>query len=98
MVKKTTRIVKKGKAIAWYSLVLIAVMAIATHNEYPSTAAIITGWFVMPMSLSYGIILKILKRATRKICFLIALINTVVVFVIFAFLGSGLIASVPMPL
>lgn len=96
--QKTTRIVKKGKAIVWYLLVLFAVMAIATHNEYPSTAAIISGWFVMPMGLSYGIILRILKRTTRKICFLVALINTVVIFVIFAFLGSGLIASVPMPL
>lgn len=96
--QKTTRIVKKGKAIVWYLLVLIIVMVIATHNEYPSTAAIITGWFVMPMGLSYGIVLNILKRVTRKICFLVALINTVVIFVIFAFLGSGLIASVPMPL
>ena len=98
MVKKTTRIVKKGNAVVWYLLVLIVIMAIATHNEYPSTAAIISGWFVMPMGLSYGIILKILKRVTRKICFLVALINTVVVFAIFAFLGSGLIASVPTPL
>lgn len=96
--QKTMRIVKKGKAIVWYLLVLIVIMAIATHNEYPSTAAIISGWFVMPMGLSYGIILKILKRVTRKICFLVALINTVVVFAIFAFLGSGLITSVPTPL
>lgn len=98
MIRKATNIVRKGRALTWYLLVIIVIMAIATHNECPSTAAIISGWFVMPMGLSYGIILKILKRITRKICFLVALINTVVVFAIFAFLGSGLIASVPMPL
>ena len=61
--------------------------AIATHNEYLTTALIINLWFSIPMSRSYYVELFIFKKASNVLYVIIAIVNTIILFIILCALG-----------
>lgn len=61
--------------------------AIATHNEYLTTALIINLWFSIPMSISYYVELFIFKKASNVLYVIIAIVNTIILFIILCALG-----------
>lgn len=71
-----------------YFSVLVIISAIVVHNEYFSTAMIISTWFVAPMSIMYFIELCITRKQSMKAFVVIAVVNTLIVFGIMCILGA----------
>lgn len=70
-----------------YFFIIFMIGAIATHNEYLTTALIINLWFSIPMSISYYVELFIFKKASNVLYVIIAIVNTIILFIILCALG-----------
>lgn len=70
-----------------YFLVIFVIGAIVTHNEYPTTALIINLWFSIPMTTCFFTELFFFKNVSNVVYALIAIINTVILFIILCALG-----------
>lgn len=71
-----------------YFLVIFTIGIIATHNEYISTALVMNLWFSIPMTISYFIELICFKKLSNVLYFIIAIVNTIIMFFILCFVGS----------
>ena len=75
-----------------YFLILFTILAVAARNEYISTALIINLWFSIPMAIGYFIELYCFKKALSNIAyFLIAIVNTIILFISLCFVGEYLL-------
>ena len=84
---------RKGKFVLIYGIVILAVFAIATHNEEPGTAMVIDLWFALPMILAYFVELTLIRKKSRAICIGTAFANTVVLFVVMCLIGAFLLCK-----
>lgn len=86
----------KKKAI--YSLIYFGMIfmigMILTHNEYISTALIIDFWFSIPMALIYFVELLLCKKATKAIYIIIALVNTLISFIIISIISGYILRKI----
>lgn len=86
----------KKKAI--YSLIYFGMIfmigMILTHNEYISTALIIDFWFSIPMALIYFVELFLCKKATKAIYIIIALVNTIISFIIISIISCYILSEI----
>lgn len=68
---------------------------ILTHNEYISTALIIDFWFLsVPMALAYFVELRLCKKATKAIYLIIALVNTIISFIIISIISGYILNEI----
>lgn len=70
-----------------YFFILFVIGAILTQNEYLTTALIINFWFSIPMTICFFMELIFLKNNSNAIYALIAIINTVILFIILCAFG-----------
>lgn len=63
---------------------------ILTHNEYISTALIIDFW----MALAYFVELRLCKKATKAIYLIIALVNTIISFIIISIISGYILNEI----
>ena len=86
----------KKKAI--YSLIYFGIIFIVgmilTHNEYISTALIIDFWFSVLMALAYFVELRLCKKATKAIYLIIALVNTIISFIIINIISCYVLSEI----
>ena len=89
----------KKKAI--YGLVYFAVIyiicVIMTHNEYVGTALIINLWFSIPMTISYFVELLYCKKVSNLVYFIIAIVNTIILFIMLCIIGSYILYNMYIP-
>lgn len=79
---------KKIIYILIYFLMIFVIGAIATYNEYITTALVINLWFSIPMTLMYCFELFITKKVTNGSYIIIAIANTIILFIVLSALGS----------
>ncbi len=86
----------KKKAI--YSLIYFGMIfiigMILTHSEYISTALIIDFWFSIPMALAYFVELLLYKKVTKAIYIIIALVNTIISFIIISIISGYILSKI----
>lgn len=86
----------KRKAI--YSLIYFGMVfiigIILTHNEYISTALIIDFWFSTLMTLAYFVELLLCKKQQRQYIIIIALVNTVLSFIIISIISGHILSKI----
>ncbi len=86
----------KKKAI--YSLIYFGMIfiigMILTHSEYISTALIIDLWFSIPMALAYFVELLLCKKVTKAIYIIIALVNTIISFIIISIISGYILSKI----
>ena len=86
----------KKKAI--YSLIsfgmIFIIGMILTHSEYISTALIIDLWFSIPMALAYFVELLLCKKVTKAIYIIIALVNTIISFIIISIISGYILSKI----
>lgn len=88
MIKK-----KVVHSLIYFGIVFIIGMII-TRNEYISTALIISFWFSIPMALAYFVELRLCKKATKAIYLIIALVNTIISFIIISIISCYILSEI----
>lgn len=71
-----------------YFGVMITIGGIVTHNEYIQTSLIINFWFSVPMTICYFVEILCFKKVSNVSFFIIAIVNTIIVFAILCAVGS----------
>lgn len=64
------------------------------NDNISSTALIINFWFSIPMALAYFIELLCCKKATKAIYLIIALVNTIISFIIISIISCYILSEI----
>ena len=82
-----TSVNKKLFASKAYFWIIFTIGVIATYDEDISTILIVNLWFSLPMTIGYFTELYYFKKISNVAYFLIAIVNTIILFIILEIIG-----------